>query len=74
MLEMDYKLFLQHCAKLLSFISGKSFLWFRILISVSFNFFLFLFFSGIPIKVECVKDGTTKTNALDLYLYLNEIG
>ena len=33
-----------------------------------------IFDKGIPQKVKNVKDGTIKTDALDLYIYLNDIG
>lgn len=29
---------------------------------------------GVPVKVKNLKDGTEKTDALELYLYLNELG
>ncbi|PIK62043.1 Argininosuccinate synthase [Apostichopus japonicus] len=29
---------------------------------------------GVPIRVKNLKDGTEKTDALELYLYLNEVG
>ncbi|XP_033732241.1 argininosuccinate synthase-like [Pecten maximus] len=32
------------------------------------------FKNGLPIKVTNLEDGTTKTDALDLFLYLNQIG
>jgi argininosuccinate synthase len=32
------------------------------------------FKAGVPVKVVNHQDGTVKTGALDLFLYLNEVG
>ena len=31
-------------------------------------------FTGVPVRVQNLKDGTIKDKPLDLYLYLNEMG
>lgn len=46
------------------------------MINIKFVVFLTIFFSslGIPVSVKHLGDNTVKTDPLELYLYLNEIG
>lgn len=46
----------------------------REFISRSLRIYLFFFPVGVPVKVTNLKEGITKDSALDIFLYLNDVG